>query len=198
MRIERAAARAAILGRVRDAVAGREEAPHPGGLQTLRPDRDADLARLLETRLRDAGGILERMRSGTVAERVAELIGAARWVAAPDLPDAWRPTGDEDPPEAALWGISRARAAAARSGSLLLDARGDRAVQLLPPRHLVLVHAADVYPDLGAALAALAEDPSSALGIQSGPSASADIGRVLVTGVHGPGHLHVLLLGDDS
>jgi L-lactate dehydrogenase complex protein LldG len=35
----------------------------------------------------------------------------------------------------------------------------------------------------------------SAMGLYSGPSKSADIGQILVKGVHGPGRLVVLIVG---
>jgi len=36
----------------------------------------------------------------------------------------------------------------------------------------------------------------TALGLHSGPSKSADIGQVLVRGVHGPGRVVAVIIGD--
>ncbi len=39
------------------------------------------------------------------------------------------------------------------------------------------------------------DDLPSAIGLHSGPSKSADIGHVMVKGVHGPGRLIAVVLG---
>ena len=70
-----------------------------------------------------------------------------------------------------------------------MDARDGRRVQLLPPVHVVLVRAEDIHATLARALDALDGDLPSGLGLHSGPSKSADIGQVLVRGVHGPGRV---------
>ena len=90
-------------------------------------------------------------------------------------------------------GISRARAAVAETGSLLMDARDGRRAQLLPPVLVVLVEADSVYSALADALEAVGPDMSAALGMHSGPSKSADIGQVMVKGVHGPGRVIALV-----
>lgn len=74
-----------------------------------------------------------------------------------------------------------------------LSSEDGRRVQLLPPVHLVLLERDRLYPTLLEALLAL-EGLPSALGLHSGPSKSADIGQVMVKGVHGPGRLIVILL----
>ena len=79
--------------------------------------------------------------------------------------------------------------AAADTGSLVLDSRGGRLPQLLPPTHLVWVRAATVVSTLDQALKAARGDLPAVLALHSGPSKSADIGRVIVTGVHGPGRV---------
>jgi L-lactate dehydrogenase complex protein LldG len=62
------------------------------------------------------------------------------------------------------------------------------------PTHVVFVHARDVYATLREALIGLADDLPSAIGFHSGPSKSADIGQILVKGVHGPGRLVAVLM----
>ena len=44
------------------------------------------------------------------------------------------------------------------------------------------------------ALAACRDDGGAALALHSGPSKSADIGQVMVTGVHGPGRVIAVVL----
>jgi L-lactate dehydrogenase complex protein LldG len=98
------------------------------------------------------------------------------------------------PPETAELGISMALGAVAETGSLLLGSADGRRTQLLPPTHVVLVRASSVHPTLAAALTSLRTSLPTALGLHSGPSKSADIGQVLVRGVHGPGRVVSLII----
>jgi L-lactate dehydrogenase complex protein LldG len=92
-------------------------------------------------------------------------------------------------------------AALADSGSILCRSDPDhgRGLWLVPPVHIAVVRASDILPDL-IDLASRADLAPShlppALCLISGPSKTADIEGILVTGVHGPGHLVVLLLDD--
>jgi L-lactate dehydrogenase complex protein LldG len=134
-------------------------------------------------------GEARRWLAGFVAGFVAASVG--RGVPdelSPDLPAA----GAEEAP----LGVGVARCAVGETGSLVLDARDGRRTQLLPPVHLVWLRAADVHATLREALLAVGDDLPSALGLHSGPSKSADIGQILVRGVHGPGRLVVGLLRD--
>ncbi|AOV15955.1 hypothetical protein BJI67_01685 [Acidihalobacter aeolianus] len=110
------------------------------------------------------------------------------------VPDDLAPALPAAAPESAALGVSRARLAVAESGTLVLDAREGRRTQLLPPVHLIWLAENDIVPALPDALARLADDLPSAVGLHSGPSRSADIGGVLVQGVHGPGRVVVALL----
>ena len=100
-----------------------------------------------------------------------------------------------DPGEehAAEVGISVARGAVAETGSLMMDARDGRRAQLLPPVLVVLVDASTVHATLADALESVRHDLPTAIGLHSGPSKSADIGQVMVRGVHGPGRVIALL-----
>ena len=105
------------------------------------------------------------------------------------------------PPDEAGLGVSAAVGAVAETGTVVLSSEEGRRLQLLPPTHLVVLSGNDVYPTLGEALAALRASGSglpAAVGLHSGPSKSADIGMVTVTGVHGPGRLVVLLIEEDT
>ena len=99
------------------------------------------------------------------------------------------------PAREAPLGVSMALYAAADTGSLVLDSRGGRLPQLLPPIHLVWVRADKVVATLEQALEAARGDLPAVLALHSGPSRSADIGRVIVTGVHGPGRVVVGIVG---
>jgi L-lactate dehydrogenase complex protein LldG len=114
------------------------------------------------------------------------------------VPDALRPALPLAAPDVAALGISMARGAVAETGSLLLDARDGRWAQLLPPTHVVFVRAADIHTTFHDALLAMRDDLPSAIGLHSGPSKSADIGHIMVKGVHGPGRLIAVILGASS
>jgi L-lactate dehydrogenase complex protein LldG len=95
-------------------------------------------------------------------------------------------------------GLTGARAALADTGSLVLTSGLGRArmASLLPPVHIALIRADDLYPTLPALLAAnpgLASEGSN-LVVITGPSRTADIEMTLTHGVHGPKHLHVVVM----
>jgi L-lactate dehydrogenase complex protein LldG len=106
------------------------------------------------------------------------------------VPPPLRPPLPVVEPGAADLGVSLALAGAAATGSLILSSAEGRALQLLPPTHLVWVEARSIFTELEEALAsARSRESPATLALHSGPSKSADIGRILVTGVHGPGRL---------
>jgi L-lactate dehydrogenase complex protein LldG len=186
-------ARGRILARIRSALAAREALPHPGTAPGVGPGPE--------------GGVVGRFvgsleASGGEAAVLGDPAGAAAWLRAfaaafegvavgAEVPRALRPDLDVVAPERAGLGVSVALAGAAATGTLILSSVEGRALQLLPPVHLVWVEARSLHPELGEALeAARARGPlPAALALHSGPSKSADIGRILVTGVHGPGRL---------
>jgi len=95
-------------------------------------------------------------------------------------------------------GITGSIGGLAESGSVVLDhAQGQpRLASLVPETHVVLLeigtiertlaHWAARHPDLAAG--------SANLVIVSGPSRTGDIEQILNLGVHGPRHLHVVLI----
>ena len=96
-------------------------------------------------------------------------------------------------------GVTAARSAIADYGSLVLEASGagEELVSIYPDRHVAVVAASDVVPDMPSAIDGIAEvarGTGDAI-IATGPSATADMGAV-VTGVHGPQTVHVVILGD--
>ncbi len=99
-------------------------------------------------------------------------------------------------------GITDAAGAIAESGSLVLATDGDhgRAGALAPPVHVAIVPASGVVADLLDWARALDADggcaPPACRQLVTGPSKTADIEGVLVTGVHGPGRVVVLLIED--
>lgn len=178
-----------ILARVRSALEGRETLAHPGAFVGSAPASSAIDA--FADRFRAAGGEVERFAGMDEARAWLEgFSGAFAGVATGvDVPSELATNLPSLPAREAPLGVSMARYAVADSGSLVLDSRGGRLPQLLPPTHLVWVGADAVVATLDEALEAARGDPPSTLALHSGPSKSADIGRVIVTGVHGPGRV---------
>ena len=98
-------------------------------------------------------------------------------------------------------GITSADWLIAETGSLVLRARPgqERWVSLLPPVHVALVRRYQIVPDLIDVFQALRdqglEQLTSHITLVTGPSKTGDIELQLTTGVHGPGHWHVILIG---
>lgn len=100
-------------------------------------------------------------------------------------------------------GITGVDYAIAETGTcVLLPRRGvSRSVSLLPPVHIAIVEASQVYETLDDIFAirrlAFQEgrgDMGSNMTFISGPSRTADIEQTIVVGVHGPKEAHLLLL----
>ena len=98
-------------------------------------------------------------------------------------------------------GITGASAVVAETGSLVMahGPRTERLASLLPPVHAAIVErsqiAADLF-DVFERLPALADPagPPSNVTFITGPSKTGDIEMKLVTGVHGPGKFHVIVV----
>ncbi len=71
-----------------------------------------------------------------------------------------------------------------------------RSLSLVPPLHVAVLRAEAVLPSLDDLFTALSASPvEHTVTLISGPSGTADIDLQHVTGVHGPGDVHVLILG---
>lgn len=91
----------------------------------------------------------------------------------------------------------------AETGSIVLRSRPaePRSVSLLPPVHIAVANRRQILPDLfdlfaSSGVASGAELPSGMVLI-TGPSKTGDIELRLVTGVHGPGEVHVVICRED-
>ena len=97
-------------------------------------------------------------------------------------------------------GISSVDYAVAETGSLVVCSRPgqERVVSLVPAVHIAIVEESQIVPDLFDIFAKLEsiglDKLPSNLAFISGPSKTGDIELQLTTGVHGPGHWHVLIL----
>ncbi len=184
-----------ILRRVRRALAGRWPVEAPTGPWRPAVEAAGAVERFLAHA--EAGGVEARRFESPDAARAWLESWAADFKSAatgPRVPVPLVPPLPAAPPEEAELGVSRALAAVADTGSVLLSSAEGRRLQLLPPAHLVWVDEAEVVQHLGEALGRLADDPPSALALHSGPSKSADIGQIMVQGVHGPGRLVVAVV----
>lgn len=138
----------------------------------------------------------------------AILAAATNPTVAVDLPvptDALTAAGvtvDPTPEQlrAARTGVTAGALGITSYGSVVLRCTGDGSefLALYPDRHVAVVAASDVRPDMSDAIDAVA-DPmraeSADFVVATGPSATADMGAV-VQGVHGPSEVHVVLLED--
>jgi L-lactate dehydrogenase complex protein LldG len=189
-------ARGRILARIRGAIEGRDPVSHPGAAPGAAADDDrgeSDPVVRFASALEASGG--EVVVFDELEDATAWLVGfAAQFegvASGGEVPRPLRPALAQVPPDEAGLGVSAALSGAAATGTLVLSSREGRAPQLLPPVHLVWVEARTLHVELGAALDAARERAPlpAALALHSGPSKSADIGRILVRGVHGPGRL---------
>jgi L-lactate dehydrogenase complex protein LldG len=211
-------ARSRILTRIRTANEGREAVAHPGDFQGWRGQvGQGDGVGQDDEGGRDCTGESSHLEAfahrfeGTGGElvRVPDRASAGDWLrefaidfdsvalgtgVGEDLrPD--RPTAE--PHDAAL-AVSAARGAVAETGSLIMDARDGRRTQLLTPTHIVMLAEDRVYRSLREALIQLRDDLPAAIGLHSGPSKSADIGQIMVKGVHGPGRVIAVLIREGT
>ena len=203
------ASRAAILGRIRRANAGRE-APAPPPHPT--PARAKGDAETLKARFRAA-----LVRAGATHETVAE-IGAVAAAAAARLAEAGKPAAVVAALDACGWAaapglavrrgvpgpddaasVTGAVAGIAETGTLMVRSGPDVSMRLhfLPDLHIAVLAASAICGSYEDAFARLLP-PGAALPrmvtLVTGPSRSSDIERILQIGVHGPRALHVVIV----
>ena len=99
-----------------------------------------------------------------------------------------------DPVFAADLGISCPAHLLAETGSVAMFTSDEpRCVSLLPPVNIVLARSSQIVPDLFDLFKGREDKMPSCLTLITGPSKTGDIELKLVTGVHGPGELHVII-----
>ena len=104
--------------------------------------------------------------------------------------------------EAADLGVTGVDYAIAETGTcVIIPRRGvSRLVSLLPPVHVAIVERGQVLPSLDELFTLRRDeftrgDFGSYMNLITGPSRTADIEYTIVTGVHGPGEVHMVLVG---
>lgn len=146
-------------------------------------------------------GELVRLRDAAGWQRVAAHRG--RWVAplveTLDRPVLWTDGGyDKHALERCDAGLTECDALVAQTGTVVVTSAsaGGRALNVLPPHHLVLARREQLVPDLPAAFRLLATRYGAAypsmISLITGPSRTGDIERILVLGAHGPKRLTVV------
>ncbi len=193
-------ARDRILERVRDALVSRAPVAHPGTFLGSRPHAPESAAAEFKTLFESAGGeVVQAANEDAAAEW---LQGAcAQWKSVTvgvGVPATLHPALPTAAPDLAELGVSMARYAVAETGSLVLGAEDGRLTQILPPSHVVFVREEDILDTLRETLGILSSVLPSAIGLHSGPSKSADIGQILVKGVHGPGRVIAVVISQDT
>lgn len=199
-------AKAAVLGRIRDALAAA-----PPASVTVPRDYDrapltgpGDIERFAET-VAEYRATVYRVTSDEIASTVRTLVAPDATVVIPaDLPANWvhgvRTLVDQpvlgidalDDADAVLTGCAVGIAA---TGTIVLDAgatQGRRAITLVPDHHICVVRADQIVDTVPQGFAALRTDRP--LTFISGPSATSDIELERVEGVHGPRTLDVLIV----
>lgn len=211
--------RDAILRRLRATRPPFADAPPPGEYLPVAPLDAVDRAALVERFVRQAEAlncVVHRCASADEAHAaVLQIIApdqrALCWdfehIPLPELADALSAAGIAiAPPDDsdARVGITGVDAALAATGSLVIGAGPGKArqVSLLPLVHIAVLRAEQILPHMEAWVAALRAGgidtftAASSTVIISGPSRTADIAMESILGMHGPGELHIVLLGE--
>ncbi|WP_114855980.1 LUD domain-containing protein [Brachybacterium sp. YJGR34] len=174
--------------------------------QRTAPEKMRDV---LVQRLEDYTAIVHRTTAAEAPAIIAAALGEARGVVVPSqLPEDWTSAVDAellvddgsasphrlDALDAVLTGC---HTAIAITGTIVLrgDGRsGRRAISLVPDHHVIVVEAEQVVLGVPKGIERMAEDPTAAWTMISGPSATSDIELSRVEGVHGPRRLEVVLI----
>lgn len=138
--------------------------------------------------------------ASTVRLGTDPALHAMPWTSAPSLSIIQGRANAEDPV-----GLSRAVAGIAETGTLMLLSGAENPVTLgfLPETHIVVLDVADIVGTYEEALTVLTSQTKDrglprTVNLISGPSRTADIIGILVTGAHGPRRLAVVLVGASS
>ena len=192
-----------FLRRVREA-AGRAETapvpPPPAPITASTPQNPRTLAGRFKRENEAALGRVHLVESVEEArELLAKLVKDARtFVRTPHaildevgLPGWLSPA----PPEDADVGVTGCELAVAATGSVAYSSAWGRLAALLPNRHVTILRASQIMPDLEDAYLSMdPRDMPGAWGLHTGPSKSADIEQIMALGVHGPGEVDVIVL----
>jgi L-lactate dehydrogenase complex protein LldG len=93
-------------------------------------------------------------------------------------------------------GLTGAVAAVAATGSIVLDSgvARSRAAGVLPPVHVCILSEEQLVATPADVLLPLSDGPPSSFVLVGGPSRTGDVEQILTLGVHGPRHVHIILV----
>jgi L-lactate dehydrogenase complex protein LldG len=202
-------ARDDVLARVRRALVDvPPEEPSSVPRRPVPGDRVDDLVGLFTDRVADYRANVRQCTPQNASAAIGELIPPGTRLVVPDgfpeelLPEGVFFIGDAPLTPEALDQvdavITTCAVGIATTGTVVLDhgpGQGRRALTLVPDVHVCVIRTDQIVPDVPGAIARL--DPSRAQTWISGPSATSDIELSRVEGVHGPRHLHVIVIGQD-
>ena len=185
---------------------------------------DDDLITMFADRAEVVGMHVHRVRQSDAAAKVCELLREAQahcvGIAAGATGEqiGLEPSVREAGLEIADWrsgpgmsgqyeldaGITDVHAALAETGTLIVCSgpRHARGLSLAPPTHIALVRSTDILPDMIDYWRRLQGIPHTELpssqALITGPSKTADIEGELITGVHGPGRVEIVVINEQN
>jgi L-lactate dehydrogenase complex protein LldG len=178
-----------------------KELANAGGVAHVVSDREAawrvvhDIVRRHSARriLLGSGGLLDRLGLHTRLREAGLEVATTDALTGPDARETMF---------AADVGISNVHNLIAETGTVVMATRPlePRSLSLLPPVHIAFADRSQLLPDLFdlfdlfSPVANGASPPPACLSLITGPSKTGDIELKLVTGVHGPGEVHVVLV----
>lgn len=188
---------AAVFNNIRQALAGRHErAPLPewdsSFVVCLPPREFPNLSEHFRFKFEAAGGLVIDGWAALVSWLQAQ--GLTRGYVDPALaghlegaPFKVETTFDRSRVDDYQFGITRAAAAVAETGSLVLNENqsSSRIGALAPWVHVAVLEAGQIVPDMPSAIAGFGADRATLF--VTGPSKTADVEGILIKGVHGPG-----------
>ena len=198
-----------VLGRVRQALAD-VQPDEPGSVphEQVPGQRVDDLMGLFADRVADYRAGVIRCDVGAVASAIADVLPKGSRVVIPDgLPANLLAEGlvvVRDDPASPLTNealdqldavLTTCAVGIATTGTVILDhgpGQGRRALTLVPDVHICVIRSDQIVADVPDAITRL--DPTRVQTWISGPSATSDIELTRVEGVHGPRHLHVVVV----
>jgi L-lactate utilization protein LutC len=178
-----------------------DELAAAGGQPHVVPDVPAAAARVLEL-IQASGARRALLGRGSIVDRLglAALLGERGIeVHVVDALDAHEARNTFFAADAGISGVDYL---VAETGTVALRSQPDapRSLSLLPPLHIAVAGRSQLVPDLFDLFAALQVKPGQAPALPScltlitGPSKTGDIELRLVTGVHGPAEIHIVLI----
>jgi L-lactate dehydrogenase complex protein LldG len=174
-----------------------EQLSAAGGTPHLVPDVEAAANTVVDL-VKEKAGRKVLLGGGPVLGRLGlpERLGALG--VAMSAEESFSAADCKEPFFAADIGISGVDHLIAETGTVVMLAKpqASRSTSLLPPIHIAVAESAQILPDLFDLFEKLPPEGGmpSCVALITGPSKTGDIELRLVTGVHGPGEIHVVLI----